>query len=295
MEIFTKKKIISDLQNLGLKKGDIIHVKVSMRSVGKLENGANTLLEALLETIGEEGTLVADAFVNVYPLPLNSLQKLDIADDNTPSNAGVFVNEMIKHPKMFRSKHPIQKFVAIGNFAEKICAQHLPNSGGYDLLKNIINLNSKNLNIGENIIGVGTTHLAIEYLNFKRKQLNLGRLYRTEKGDIELAKVNWNGGCSNGFVNFLPYYENNKAIISKGKLGRTQAILTDMKKTLEIEIQELKNNPSLFFCSNPACYSCKMTWEHSEKNKIKFGFNWLRKNFKNLSFKRILSIFKIVK
>ena len=113
MEIFTKKKIISDLQNLGLKKGDIIHVKVSMRSVGKLENGANTLLEALLETIGEEGTLVADAFVNVYPLPLNSLQKLDIADDNTPSNAGVFVNEMIKHPKMFRSKHQFKNLLQL--------------------------------------------------------------------------------------------------------------------------------------------------------------------------------------
>lgn len=33
--LITKQELISDLLNIGVKKGDLLHLKVSLRSIGK--------------------------------------------------------------------------------------------------------------------------------------------------------------------------------------------------------------------------------------------------------------------
>ncbi|NLA25456.1 MAG: AAC(3) family N-acetyltransferase [Bacteroidales bacterium] len=292
--MITKESLVNDLKAIGLKQGNLLHIKVSMRSIGNVEGGAKTLLDAVIEVIGGNGTLISDAFIPVYPLPLSKEHSQDIADDYSPSYAGVFTNEMIKHPKMIRSKHPIQKFVAIGKRAEEFCNSHNYESGAYDVMRKLADADAINLNIGEKVIGVGTSHVAIEELGFKRKQLNLGRLYKNEIGEITIAKVNWNGGCANGFPKFIPLYHQNGAVLNTGKIGKADSLLTSMKKTLEVEIDTLKASPDFFFCNNNTCYSCQITWEHSPKKYFKFYYNWLKKNFKTLSFKRLRNIFKTV-
>lgn len=102
--IITKDNLIRDFENIGVNKGDLLHIKVSMRALGNVDGGAKTVLDAILETIGEERTLISDAFVPVFPLPLTKKQKEIIYVANSPSYAGAFVNEMIKHPKMKTTK-----------------------------------------------------------------------------------------------------------------------------------------------------------------------------------------------
>jgi len=285
--VFTKDDLIKDLKKLGVKSGDLLHLKVSMRSIGKVDGGAKTLLDALLEVVGHEGTLISDAFVSVFALPLTDEQKEQIADDHTPSYAGAFANEMIKHPDMFRSKHPIQKFAAIGKMAQELCEAHTPESGGYELLEKMCELDAVNLTIGKKVAGVGTTHVAIDLLGLKRKLPNVGTMYKDHDGDIKLAKVNWNGGCAHGFPKFIPLYHERGAVIGYDKIGEANGLYTSMKKTLEIEMDVLKENPQFFLCDDKACYSCQMTWDHSPKKKIRFYFHWLKKNFKSLSFSRL--------
>lgn len=72
-----KDSLVKDLKAIGVKKGDLLHLKISMRSVGKLNGGANELLDAILESVGDDGTIVSDAFVNVYPLPLSDEKEKD--------------------------------------------------------------------------------------------------------------------------------------------------------------------------------------------------------------------------
>lgn len=293
-KVFTKEDLKKDLQEIGVKQGDLLHMKVSMKAIGNVEGGAKTLLDALLETIGPEGTLISDAFVSVYPLPLTPEQEKIVADDLTFSYAGAFANEMIKHPNMKRSRHPIQKFVAIGKRAEEFCYAHDYASGGYHVVEKTSEAGGVNLTIGEKVAGVGTTHVAIDILGFKRKQLNMGALYKDLDGSVKLAKVNWNGGCAHGFPKFIPFYHEKGAVLGSGKVGNAIGLYTSMKKTLEIEIEILKNNPQFFFCDDKTCYSCQMTWEHSPKKRIRFYFNWLKKNFKTLSFSRIKTLKKTI-
>jgi len=294
INLITKEKLISDLQNIGIKKGELLHLKVSLRAIGKIDGGPNTLIEALLETVGEKGTIVIDAFINAYPLPLSKDDKNKIANNKTPSYAGALANAMINYPQAERSKHPIQKFAAIGFKAKELCDSHTDKSGGYDLVHQMAKLNAKNLTIGKNVVGVGTTHVAIEIMNLKRKEINKGVNYITEKGEVKLATINWNGGCGRGFPNFIPLYIEKNGLINKGKIGNAQSILTSMKKTLEIEIEKLKEDNKFFFCNDPACYSCRMSWEHSDKKKINFYFNWLKQNFKGLSYSRFKNIYKAI-
>ncbi|HNQ68653.1 MAG TPA: AAC(3) family N-acetyltransferase [Bacteroidales bacterium] len=293
-EQLRKEDLVNDLKKIGIKEGDLLHMKVSMKAIGNVEGGAKTLLDALLEIIGPEGTLISDAFVSVYPLPLTKEQENIIADDNTFSYAGAFANEMIKHPLMKRSRHPIQKFAAIGKRAEEFCYAHNYESGGYDLLDKMTEAGGVNLTIGEKVAGVGTTHVAIDILGFKRKQLNTGALYKDLDGSVKLAKVNWNGGCAHGFPKFIPLYHEQGAVLGSGKVGNAIGLYTSMQKTLQIEIETLKKNPQFFFCDDKTCYSCQMTWEHSPKKKIRFYYNWLKKNFKNLSFSRIKNLTKTI-
>ena len=45
---------------------------------------------------------------------------------------------MIKHPNSVRSKHPIQRFTAIGLLAHELMDKHTSESGGYDVLDRIV-------------------------------------------------------------------------------------------------------------------------------------------------------------
>jgi aminoglycoside N3'-acetyltransferase len=178
--------------------------------------------------------------------------------------------------------------------AENLCFAHTPESGAYDLLHRMAEMDAKNLTIGKKVAGVGTTHVAIDLLGFKRKLPNTGVNYYDSDGQVKLAKVNWNGGCAKGFQKFIPFYEKQGGVIAEKNIGNAIGLLTSMKRTLEIEMDILKNNPRFFFCDDKACYSCQMTWDHSPKRKISFYSRWLIKNFKGLSFSRMKNLRKTV-
>jgi len=290
----SKEQIKNDLINIGVKPGDVLHLKVSMRAIGKIEGGAKSFLEILLDVVGEEGTIVSDAFIDAYSLPMSKEHSKIIVNDKTPSYAGAFANAMVKHPKSYRSKHPIQKFAAIGKKAKELTENHTDKSEGYDLIKDMNALDGKNLTIGKTVVGVGTTHIAIEKKGFKRQPINLGVNYINDEGEKKLFKVNWNGGCGKGFPNFIPLYYEKNGVIAEGKIGNAKGLLTSLKQTLKIEIEKLDEDPSFFFCNDPACYSCQMSWEHSPKNYLKFYYSWLKKNYKGLGIKRFVTIFKVL-
>jgi aminoglycoside N3'-acetyltransferase len=272
--VFTKDQLIKDLQQAGIKKGDLLHLKVSLKSIGKIEGGAETLLQALLDTVGAEGTLVIDSFVSSYPLPLSNDNAAKISTVNSPSYAGALANTMIKHPESVRSKHPIQRFTAIGAMAEKLMLEHTSKSGGYDVLNRMAEMGGKNLTIGKKTIGVGTTHVAIEKMGFRKKRANMGVNYLDENGNTSLFEVNWNGGCGRGFPKFIPLYIQN-GDGKKVKVGNAECLLTDMKRTLQTEMNKLQEDPTFFFCDDPTCKDCRLNWEHSTGNLVTVKYHSL--------------------
>ena len=56
------KDLIKDLKNFCIKEGEILLVHSSLKSMGFVLGGGKTIIQALLEVIGPEGTLVIPTF-----------------------------------------------------------------------------------------------------------------------------------------------------------------------------------------------------------------------------------------
>ena len=293
-QIITKKKLVSDLKNLGLKKGDLINVKASLSSIGKVEDGANTVVDAILEVIGEDGTLVSEAFIAEFLFPLSPKERKVISSNNIPTYAGAIASTITKYPASCRSLHPVQKFVAIGSRARELMLNHTAQTYAFDPLRVMAENKGLNLRIGgtDKVVGVGTTHVAIGLTGLRQKRFKRGIYYLDNSGEKKLFISNWAGGCASGFNKLFPFYRDNGAILSEGKVGEAESMITDMKKTLDIEVQELKKNPRFFMCDDSGCVHCRLTWEFSDKSYLRtFATNLLRGDFRKAAMSVIIPIF----
>jgi len=288
----TKEKLVIDLTKLGVRKGDLLNVKASLKSIGYLEGGAQTLIEALLEVIGPEGTIVTDSFVSLHPLPFLKKNAHIVVDDKTLSYAGALANAMIKHPQSIRSKHPIQKFSLIGYRAQELAEKHTGLSYPYGLLKLMAEQGGRNLKIGtdEKVVGVGTTHVVIGLLEYEQKRLIRGINYLDDNGNVQTHERDWVGGCGKGFNNLMPDYRNGNAVLSEGQVGLAPSKITDMGLTMAIELELLKNDPEYFKCNDPGCFDCRVSWKSKNNRPIWF----LLKNMSTFNFKAIYQMFLLM-
>ena len=72
MRTVSKKDIVEGLREIGLKEGDIVIVHTSLKSMGYVCGGAQTVIEALIEVVTSEGTIV---------MPTQSWKNLDPETD----------------------------------------------------------------------------------------------------------------------------------------------------------------------------------------------------------------------
>lgn len=282
---YSKEDLITDLVALGVKKGDLLNVKVSMKSIGQVEGGADTLIDALLSAVGDTGTIFCDAFVRSFPSSkVRRNPQAYITTQETPSYAGAFVNAMVKHPLAKRSSHPIHKFVAIGKHADWVL-EHTASSQNYSVLFKLIDNNAKNLKIGlpEKVPGVGTTHCTIESLGWREKLKPVAVSYYDENGKLAIYEHNWPTGCMKAFNKFIPLYEKEPNWGSKGKVGDSYAMLTIMRVSYDLEMRICKTDPAFLRCDDPMCMRCRLGWYHSHDNTMKVLADIIKsRNFKAL-------------
>lgn len=58
MRVILKEEIIQKLREVGLEKGDAVMVHTSLKRMGYVCGGVQTVVEALMEVVGENGTIV---------------------------------------------------------------------------------------------------------------------------------------------------------------------------------------------------------------------------------------------
>jgi aminoglycoside 3-N-acetyltransferase len=277
------------LRALGVRPGDLLAVKASLGSLGPVRGGPGALLDALLDAVGAEGTVVTLAFVESFPLPLSGEHARRVTDERTPSYAGALANAMVGHSRMHRSRHPIQKFAAVGRLARELMSEHTPASGAYDVLRRMAELGGKHLKLGpdERVPGFGTTHVAQNLLGFRQRLGRRGVMFRDETGRARLFEANWAGGCSRGFNNFIPLYEQRGAFLARGRVGDAEASITDMAKTLAIDLEVLSRDPRFFFCADPGCYSCRVSWDFSPRTPRWYAARYLLPPLRALGLDRL--------
>jgi len=65
----TLQNLIRDLQSIGLRSGDVVLFHSSLSSMGHVEGGAETVIDALEKVVGSEGTVAAPTIIHTSGLP----------------------------------------------------------------------------------------------------------------------------------------------------------------------------------------------------------------------------------
>jgi aminoglycoside 3-N-acetyltransferase len=134
----TRGTLAADLAASGLNAGDTVLVHSSLRAIGWVCGGAVAVVQALLDILGPEGTLVVPAMTagnrdpstwqppvppSWWPIIRDSLPGFDPA--LTPSEAVGAVAEQVRTwPGAVRSDHPQSSFAAVGSRAAALMAGH---------------------------------------------------------------------------------------------------------------------------------------------------------------------------
>ena len=58
MRVILKEEIIQKLREVGLEKGDAVMVHTALKRMGYVCGGAQTVIEALMEVVGKDGTIM---------------------------------------------------------------------------------------------------------------------------------------------------------------------------------------------------------------------------------------------
>lgn len=71
----TKAELVAELKNIGLQEGMEIEVHSSPSSFGYIEGGAETVIEALMECVGKNGSIFMPALRLGPPMKLTEEDK----------------------------------------------------------------------------------------------------------------------------------------------------------------------------------------------------------------------------
>ena len=112
----TQQEIVEGLRQTGLKAGDVVLVHSAMRTMGRVRRGAGTVVDALLDVVGDRGTLVVPTFTFVHEIAEDPI----IDPQSDPSEMGAITETARKHPRAIRSTAFRHSFAAIGRRAEFI-------------------------------------------------------------------------------------------------------------------------------------------------------------------------------
>jgi aminoglycoside 3-N-acetyltransferase len=112
-----RARLVKDLRALGLQSGDDVMVHSSFKSLGGVVGGPPTVVEALLEVVGPEGTLVVPTFTHSGTTHFDPLV--------SPSHNGAITEAARAHPRALRSWHPTHAVTAIGPAAAELVRDDL--------------------------------------------------------------------------------------------------------------------------------------------------------------------------
>jgi aminoglycoside 3-N-acetyltransferase len=120
LRLNVKEKIVADLRALGVKQGDVILVHTSIKGLNTPDIKVNDIIEALFETVGEQGTLLVPALS--YATVTDEKPVFDYKQ--TPTCIGVLPEVFRTQYATHRSIHPTHSVCAAGRMAHSLTSAH---------------------------------------------------------------------------------------------------------------------------------------------------------------------------
>lgn len=120
--IVTSEEIKSGLEKFNLSRGDRLMVHSSLSSFGWVEGGAETVIKALMELVGGEGTILMPSFNHGAPFNEDDAGVFDPL--KTRCTNGRIPDTFWRMDGVYRSLNPTHSFAAWGHDARRYTENH---------------------------------------------------------------------------------------------------------------------------------------------------------------------------
>ncbi|MDD5699476.1 MAG: AAC(3) family N-acetyltransferase [Victivallaceae bacterium] len=255
MNGFSRYDLLSGLRSCGVQDGMLLGIHSSLRTVGKVAGGVQTVLDALRESVGKNGTL----FMPSHNDPSDFWYQ-----DKTPSNCGYLTEYFRQQNDTGRSLHPTHSDIACGPVADYLLAGH-PAEGGEAEdcpFHRLAQSDGWILMIGVRYNACTLLHVAEslakrEYIKYPCNSA-FDRVYTmiTGNGRKIVYKPELFPGCSYNFRTVEDILKQKKLII-EGHFGDAACTLAKASDILAAGRKVLKENKAMFLCNRPECNACR--------------------------------------
>jgi aminoglycoside 3-N-acetyltransferase len=231
--MLNKSDIAAGLRDLGLDNGDIVLLHSSLVSLGNVNGGPATVIDAFLEVIGEEGTLLVPVF----------------------GALGVLTDEVKQRPGVVISPCPVGTLAALGKDAEELCRDHwkAETAHGHDTpFTRIAERNGYICLLGVDQDRNTTLHsiealLELPYLN------TATRTFTTPDGEEVTKSWKYYPGPHRDFIGLDPLLQ---PAMSRKRIGNAEVRLINAREMYEIALAVGSSDPAFVLCDNPECGDC---------------------------------------
>ena len=244
--MYTKENLLADLQKLGIDSHGTLLVHASYKSIGEVENGPDTVIDALIDYM-KDGLLVFPSHTWATVDANNPVYSVN----ESPACIGIIPELARKKPGGFRSAHPTHSVVAFGKEAEAFvlgdecfdtpCARCSAWGRLLDRDATIL------------LVGVGLNrdtfiHGIEEWLDLPGRLTEEKELLYSILSDGTKVAVPSRRHIGHPSENFpkVQEYLFEKQILKTGTFGDAKVLCHSTKKLTEALVPLLKENPALF-------------------------------------------------
>lgn len=133
-----KQDVKKALMTMGIRKGMVVLLEAKGNCKDYLLGGEQALIEAIMEVVGYEGTIIVSTFTPQLLDPSQSEEKItrslwkDIRKYSTgfdlkltmPLKENYLAHQFLRNEGVIRSYHPLYSFAVWGKYAKLICDKH---------------------------------------------------------------------------------------------------------------------------------------------------------------------------
>ncbi len=248
-ETVTKRKLTNALKKLGLGAGMNVMVHSSLSRFGHVDGGAETVIEALLETVHPDGTVFMPVMTFGTPFNVRS----------TPSQTGLVTETFRQRADTVRSLSPTHSIVGVGPDAERILAGHDtdlpygPNGPGSPLEK-LLEEDAAILLMGVSHDRNTMAHMILYYLDHPFLEQWREVEVTDDDGSVRKVRVR-HPGCGDGFAN-LDKVLDEEGVQLKLKVGDAVLRFVRARDLVKVGMRAVRWNPMLLFCGRFDCPFC---------------------------------------
>lgn len=261
----TLEALADDIRRMGIAEGDVLMVHSSLRSIGWVDGGADTVIDAILSVIGEEGVLFVPTLTFTFANLGGDMNRYAFDPKETPSRVGKITDTLWRRPDAYRSEHPTHSLAAIGRNAEELVKGHGEGASTFDKRGPY----GKYVKLGAKVLFVGTGMKCNTTLHVSEDWAELPYMDQTAK-----ARVRKDGGeivvplrmSPNGHRSFYAPDDESPAVrlfyrlgvVKEGKLGDARVQIIGARDILNAMMKTFHGgDPGFLLCGKKECDFCR--------------------------------------